>query len=202
MRMSIFILIFTFLIFDVCFQAASASPPPTAIERAKLEAVLEIEGIVVNDRLLKDTTKEKQAPTQLRQFTLNIERVIRDMTGKQGENEQLKITYSYIPQWNSLEYDGPKHVDVMSGDKIHIWLKYGANGLEPALSGNTIEHLTKIQPRVEPIEERLTHRTKRILRLWFNRHLSLLAALALLITLIVILSIGVSRARRQEGKNG
>jgi hypothetical protein len=135
------------------------APDPKRVTEIKEDSPLHIVGSVTSDIFIRDVEKELGYPAQIRSIQLKVEKIIKkpqDLILTQGGT--LTVTYHYIPSWVSMA--GAAKMDIMVGDQIEVWLKKGANGWEPSLSGNTVNHIIYIEPRKEPIPEPFFHLLK------------------------------------------
>ncbi|MEH7441931.1 hypothetical protein V7201_06285 [Bacillus sp. JJ1122] len=164
-----------------------AAPPPTEVKERKDEAPLHLIGTVTADELFKDTSKSEQFPQQVRSMKLKVDRMIR-VPSTEKEKTSIEVYYWYIPSWQAREYTGGERVDIAVGDIIEIWLVEGEYGWEPALGGNTVNHIKYAENREEPIPEPFLHsierKTSSLLK--ENTEEIVLILLSLVLILIVI----------------
>lgn len=137
-----------------------AAPPPTEVKERKNEAPLHLIGKVTADELFKDTSKSEQYPQQVRRMNLKVDRMIR-VPSTEKEKTSIEVYYWYIPSWQAKEYTGGERMDIVVGDIIEIWLVEGEYGWEPALGGNTVNHIKYAENRKEPIPEPFLHSIER-----------------------------------------
>ncbi|MRH42901.1 hypothetical protein GH741_09400 [Aquibacillus halophilus] len=148
----LFSLLFLFITLSV-----DAAPDPDEVERIKGNSSLQVEGEVITDKLHSDV--EGSYPSQVRKMQLKIKEVTKQPTGLTiGPEDTLSIFYSYVPSWVQLA--GGEKMDIIVGDEIEIWLEKYGNSWKPALSGETVNHLVKVEPRKEPIPEPFSNKLK------------------------------------------
>ncbi|MFZ3578671.1 hypothetical protein [Virgibacillus sp. DJP39] len=137
-----------------------AAPDPSEVEEIKQRSPLQIKGEVMKDTLLLDTSDERGYPSQIRVMALDVYKVIKKPDDLILEQDTLlNVTYSYVPSW--VPMSGGAKMDIMAGDEIEIWLESIEGGWEPALGGDTVNHISYAEPRKEPIAEPFTHLLKR-----------------------------------------
>jgi hypothetical protein len=172
------------LVFGMESFVFSASPPNTVLE-IKGKSPLQVIGVVDEDLLLKDESKERGYPNQKRTMQLRIDKIIKKpihLDLKPGE--ALNIVYSYIPSW--IPMDGGAKMDIVVGDEIEIWLKLSEDGWEPAFGGETVNHVKYMESRKEPIPEPYKSRLKRYLE--GNIELFVFAGFVSILLVIIIVS--------------
>jgi hypothetical protein len=136
------VLTVSFLFLSFCSSAFSAMDPAEVREINK-KAPYHLIGAVIEDKLIQKLSESKDSPSQLRAMTLEILEVNRWQT-----NEPLRtieISYTYVPPWVSR--DGGKRMDISVGDVIEIWLEEGEHGLEPAVGGDSVNHIFYVEDR-------------------------------------------------------
>lgn len=134
-----------------------AAPPPTEVLEIKEKSPLQVIGEVEEDVLFEDETEQRGYSSQIRTMQLRIDKIIKKPTNLDlVTGESLNVYYSYVPSW--VPMDGGAKMDIAVGDKIEIWLELGEMGWEPALSGETVNHVKYMEPRKEPIPEPLYKR--------------------------------------------
>jgi hypothetical protein len=142
---------------------------PSEINKRNSEAPFHIKGEIISDELVKDLTKEKGDPYQLRKMTINIEHVFKSPSSEKNAT-LVNVYYSYIPSWRALEYIGGKTMDVVVDDVVEIWLEKGEYGWEPVLSGYSVNHLFYVKNRVEPIPEPILDKVQRNVSSSLEKH--------------------------------
>lgn len=162
-----------------------ASPPPSEVEERKNEASLHLIGTVTADVLFKDITSDEQYPQQLRKMNLEVDKLIK-IPETEKEKTSLEVYYSYIPSWQASEYAGGERMDIAVGDVIEIWLEQGEYGWEPALGGNTVEHLKYIKNRNEPISEPILHAFERMSSAFLKQYTEIFVLVVLSLILVLI----------------
>jgi hypothetical protein len=171
-------------LFLITASSIFAAPPPSEVKEIKEKSPLQVIGEVEADVLLKDESQERGYPNQRRTMFLRIEKILKKPTNlvlKSGES--LNIVYSYIPSW--VPTVGGAKMDIVVGDKIEIWLKLGEDGWEPALGGETVNHVKFIEPRKEPIPEPIYNRAHRTIK--ENLGYAIFVGLAVILLLLVII---------------
>lgn len=183
---------FTFSVIILSLYISSfvqAAPPPSEVEEIKNEAVLVLIGEVTEDLFIKGTTKSKNTPTQLRKMIVSNLEILKKPGNLQLQaNDSVEVYYHYIPLWNINQYAGPARVNIAVGDIIKIWIDKGEYGWEPALSGNTIEHIELADIRPEPIQEPYSHYISRKAEALYDQHLGKVVlgfVIALIISIII-----------------
>jgi len=137
-----------------------ASPPPTEVEKRKNEASIHLIGTVIADELFKDISKSELYPQQVRRMNLKVDQQIK-VPNTEKEKTNIEVFYWYIPSWQAKEYTGGERMDIAIGDVIEIWLVEGEYGWEPALGGNTVNHIKYAENRKEPIPVPFLHSIER-----------------------------------------
>lgn len=183
-RIRLFIILIMSL-FLVTSATAFAAPPPNEVEEIKNEASLHLIGTVTTDDLFKDESLIKENPRQIRRMILKVDHRIKTPDAEQGKTE-IEVYYWYIPSWQAQEYTGGERMDIAVGDVIEIWLVEGEHGWEPALGGNTVEHIKYAEERNEPIPEPFLHSIERKATSLFKEKLEVLVLLVLSLILILI----------------
>ena len=163
-----------------------AAPPPTEVEERKKEAPIHLIGTVTVDEKFKDTSRDEDYPQQIRKMSLRVDRLVRG-SNDMKEKSTIEVFYWYIPSWQANDYTGGKRVDIAAGDVIEVWLTEGDYGLEPALGGNTVEHVKYAEVRKEPIPEPLSHFLKRQLSHYLTKYIEAVV-LFLLFTILAFIS--------------
>lgn len=158
-----------------------AAPPPTEVEERKKKAPLHLIGTVTADEKFKDTSQDEEHPQQIRRMSLRVDRLIK---GK--EKSTIEVFYWYIPSWQSNEYTGGERMDIAAGDVIEIWLTDGEYGLEPALGGNTVEHIKYAEIRREPVSEPFMHQIQRKFSFYLTEYIEVFVLLILSLILLII----------------
>ncbi|MBA2176424.1 hypothetical protein H0266_16115 [Halobacillus locisalis] len=181
MRIWLMVIVASILLFPV---STIASMEPSEIEEIKRQAPLHIIGTVKNDSLTEDLSDQSTSPEQLRQMKLRISKVVK----KPDEvdlsiNDSFDVIYTYIPSWVAM--NGGKKVDIYEGDQIEIWLERGEHGWEPASGGDTIDHLTYVENRSEPIPEPWTHWIKETFREYIGVVVMSMFVLAIIMVLFL-----------------
>lgn len=180
---------FVFIVigFLLSVTTSFAAPPPNEVEERKNEAPLYLIGTVVADDLFKDLTTDEKYPNQLRRMRIEVDRLLKAPVTEK-ETKSLEVYYSYIPSWQAKEYSGGERMDVAIGDVIEIWLTDGEYGLEPALGGNTVEHIKYTEDRNEPIPEPFLHFIERKYSSILNENVEafVLTVLSLILFFIVV----------------
>lgn len=172
-----------------------AAPPPTEVKERIDEAPIHLIGTVTADELFKDISKSEQYPQQVRKMNLKVDRLIKVPTNEK-EKKNIEVFYWYIPSWQAKEYTGGERMDIAVGDVIEIWLVEGEYGWEPALGGNTVNHIKYAESRKEPIPEPFWHSIGRKSSSLLKENTE---ALVLVILSIILLLIGV-KARNSKSK--
>jgi hypothetical protein len=170
----------------------NAAPDPSTVKKEKETAPLHIKGKVMNDVLFQDTTKDKEHPQQIRKMTISVQQVIK-APKEEMETDRIEVYYHYIPSWQRHEYVGGASVNVAIDDVIEIWLDKGEFGWEPALFGNTVEHLQYAENREEAIPEPFLHKLERISSDAFKQYLSMIVFAGMIGILALIIFKGVKR---------
>ncbi|MFC4410150.1 hypothetical protein ACFOZY_06815 [Chungangia koreensis] len=152
---------FLFLSFG---STASASMEPAEIREINDQAPYHLIGTVTEDKLIQQLSVSKKSPSQLRMMTIELMELNRAPT-----NEPLRTieaTYTYSPPWVSR--DGGKGMDIAVGDVIEVWLDEGEFGLEPAIGGDSVQHVFYVKERPihirEPITSKALHVTESFLQ--------------------------------------
>ncbi|MEH7886695.1 hypothetical protein V7654_20530 [Bacillus sp. JJ1609] len=173
--------------FYLATTTSLAAPPPTEVEEKKNEAPLHLIGTVIADELFKDISKSEQYPQQVRTMNLKVDRLIK-VPNTEKEKTSIEAYYWYIPSWQAKEYTGGERMDIAVGDVIEIWLVEGEYGWEPALGGNTVNHIKYAENRKEPIPEPFLHSIERKSSslLKENTEALVLVVLSLVLFLIVV----------------
>jgi hypothetical protein len=166
-------------------HTAIAAPPPNEVEERKNEAPMHMIGTVTTDDLFKDESISEENPRQIRKMILKVDRLIKTPEAEEGKTD-IEVYYWYIPSWQAKEYTGGDRMDIAVGDVIEIWLAEGEHGWEPALGGNTVEHIKYVEDRDEPIPEPFMHSAKRKVTTLYEDKLEVLVLLALSLILILI----------------
>jgi hypothetical protein len=180
-----FFFILMMSLFLVIVNTTLAAPPPNEVEERKNEAPLHLIGTVTTDEFFKDESKSEKNPQQLRRMILKVDRLIKTPDAEQGKTD-IEVYYWYIPSWQAQEYSGGERMDIAIGDVIEIWLAEGEYGWEPALGGNTVEHIKYVEDRNEPIPEPFMHSIERKATSLFKEKLEVLVLLVLSLILILI----------------
>lgn len=162
-----------------------AAPPPTEVEERKKEAPLHLIGTVTADEKFKDISQEEEYPQQIRRMSLRVDRLIRG-SNEVKEKTDIEVFYWYIPSWQSNEYTGGERMDIAVGDVIEVWLTDGEYGLEPALGGNTVEHIKYAEIRKEPVPEPFMHQIQRKFSFYSMEYIEGFVLLVLSIILLII----------------
>lgn len=153
---------FFIIVIGLFFAATTtmAAPPPNEVKERKNEAPLHLIGTVIADEFFKDTSKSEQYPQQVRYMTLQVDQLIK-IPDTEKEKKSIEVYYWYIPSWQANEYVGGERMDIAVGDAIEIWLNEGKYGWEPALGGNTVNHIKYAENREDPIPEPFLHSIER-----------------------------------------
>lgn len=164
-----------------------AAPPPTEVKEKKNVAPLHLIGTVTSDKLFKDLSKSEQYPQQVRRMNLKINQFIKG-PDREKENTSIEVFYLYIPSWQAKEYTGGERMDISVGDVIEVWLTDGEYGWEPALGGNTVEHIKYVENRKEPIPEPFLHSIERKSSSLLKENIEaiVLVVLSLILLLIIV----------------
>lgn len=145
---------FLFLSFST---AAFSAMDPAEISQINEKAPYHLIGVVVEDKHIKQLSESIDSPSQLRTMTLEIMELNRWPTNEPMRT--IEIIYTYVPPWVSRE--GGKGMDIAVGDVIELWLDVGEHGLEPALGGDSIQHIFYAEKRPvhfpEPITSKALH---------------------------------------------
>ncbi|MBT2661733.1 hypothetical protein [Bacillus sp. ISL-45] len=165
--------------------AGLAAPPPTEVEERKKEAPFQLIGTVTADEKFKDTSRDKEYPQQIRRMSLRVDRLIRG-SNEVKEKTDIEVFYWYIPSWQSNEYTGGERMDIAVGDVIEVWLTDGEHGLEPALGGNTVEHIKYAEIRKEPVPEPFLHQIQRKFSFYLAEYIEVFVLLILSLILLII----------------
>jgi hypothetical protein len=183
----VFRIILVTVIFLISMNEVSslASPPPSEVEKKKSEAEIHLTGTVTSDVLVKDVTKDKKYPEQLRKMTIEVTKLMKSPAAEQDKTS-LEVFYSYIPSWQEDLYTGGKRIDIAEGDVIETWLSTGDLGWEPALSGYTVKHIHYAADRNEPIREPFMHAVKRNITTLFEKYTEATVLALLSISLLVL----------------
>jgi hypothetical protein len=191
------ILLFAFILLNLCMGSlVFAAPPPTEVLEIKEKSPLQILGEVEADDLLKDKSQERGYPNQIRSMQLRIEKIIKKPTNLDLiSGDSLNVYYSYVPSW--VHMDGGAKMDIAVGDKIEIWLELGEMGWEPALGGETVNHVKYMEPRKEPISEPLYKKARRIVK--GNLEYVIFVGFVLILLYMVVISQKIFR--KNELKN-
>lgn len=130
---------------------------PAEIREINEQAPYHLIGTVTEDKLIQQISVSKKTPSQLRQMTIELLELNRSPT-----NEPLRtieVMYTYIPPW--ISRDGGKGMDIAVGDVIEVWLIEGESGLEPAIGGDSVQHVFYSEGRPihfpEPITSKALH---------------------------------------------
>ena len=177
-----------FIILAIEFIVTStglAAPPPTEVEERKQEAPLHLIGTVTTDEKFNDISKDEEHPQQIRRMSLRVDRLVKG-SDVVKEQSAIEVFYWYIPSWQAKEYTGGERMDVAVGDVIEIWLKNGEYGLEPALGGNTVEHIKYADIRNEPVPEPFMHQIQRKFSFYLREYTEVYVLLILSIILLII----------------
>ncbi|MYL50010.1 hypothetical protein GLV98_10975 [Halobacillus litoralis] len=150
---------------------------PEEVEEIKREAPLHVIGSVESDELVKDLSTE-DSPKQLRKMELSVQQY-RKAPASINRERSIEVYYTYIPSWIAMA--GGSKMDLYEGDEIEIWLQKGGDGWEPAAGGNTVEHLSYVENRKEPIPEPKVHAVKES----FNGTLGVLVMSGIVIVLLL-----------------
>jgi len=172
-------------LFWVTATTAIAAPPPNEVEERKNEAPMHLIGTVTTDEFFKDESISEENPRQIRKMILKLDRLIKTPEAEEGKTD-IEVYYWYIPSWQAKEYTGGDRMDIAVGDVIEIWLTEGEHGWEPALGGNTVEHIKYVEDRNEPIPEPFLHSIERKANTLFEDNLEVLVLLVLSLILILI----------------
>ncbi|MCM3574167.1 hypothetical protein M3172_13305 [Mesobacillus subterraneus] len=162
-----------------------AAPPPTEVEERKKEAPLHLIGTVTADDKFKDISQDEKYPQQIRRMSLRVDRLVKGSEDVK-EKTAIEVLYWYIPSWQSNEYIGGERMDIAVGDVIEVWLTGGEYGLEPALGGNTVEHIKYAEIRKEPVPEPFLHQIRRKFSFYSVEYIEEFVLLVLSITLLII----------------
>lgn len=189
--------LFAFMLINVVMASlVFAAPPPTEVLEIKEKSPLQVIGEVKADDLLKDESQERGYPNQRRKMHLLIENIIKKPTNLDLiSGESLNVYYSYVPSW--VPMDGGAKMDIAVGDKIEIWLELGVMGWEPALGGETVNHVKYFEPRKEPIPEPLYKKAHRIVK----GNLEYVIFVGFVLILLFMLAISQKFFKENEKKN-
>ncbi|SDN96644.1 hypothetical protein [Halobacillus aidingensis] len=157
-------------------DTAYGAMDPEEVEGIKREAPLHVIGSVESDVLVKDLSTDN-SPKQLRKMRLSVQEY-RKAPGTINRERSIEVFYTYIPSWVAMA--GGSKMDIYEGDEIELWLDKGEYGWEPAAAGNTVEHLSYVEDRKEPIPEPKTHAAKET----FNENLGVLVMGGFVIALL------------------
>lgn len=142
----------SFILFFTCTfsMTALAAMEPSEVEKINNGAPVHLIGTVTNDKLIKELPEQH---FQERQMQIQVEEIQKQAPGIELPS-LIWVDYTYIPPW--LEMEGGRKMDIAVSDRIEIWLEPVSNGWQPALSGDSIHHLSKASERpahiVAPIE--------------------------------------------------
>ncbi|REJ10938.1 hypothetical protein [Halobacillus trueperi] len=172
---------FLMLLFIALFIPATTygAMDPEELKEIKMEAPLHLVGSVESDVLVKDLSTD-DSPKQLRKMRLSVQEY-RKAPGSINRERSIEVFYTYIPSWVAMA--GGSKMDIYEGDEIELWLEKGKYGWEPAAGGNTVEHLSYVKDRKDPIPEPKAHAGKEM----FNENLGVLFMSGLVIALLVFL---------------
>lgn len=176
-------------------SAGLAAPPPTEVEERKKEAPLHLIGTVTADEKFKDTSQDEEYPQQIRRMSLRVDRLVKGSEAVKGKMA-IEVFYWYIPSWQSNEYTGGERMDIAVGDVIEVWLTDGEYGLEPALGGNTVEHIKYAEIRKEPMPEPFLHQIQRKISFYSVVYIEEFVLLVLSITLLIIFLLARKPAKK------
>lgn len=124
------------------FNTVFAALDPEELEEIKQAAPLHFVGEVTQD----DFLKEIDFPGQERVMSVRVDEVMKGSEWVRP-GEEIKVYYTYIPQWVVME--GGAKMDIAVSDKIEIWLTQENGNWQPASSGDTVSHLYKNEERPE-----------------------------------------------------
>jgi len=170
------------------------APPPNEVEERKKEAPLHLIGTVTADEKFKDTSQDEENPQQIRRMSLRVDRLIKG-SDEVKEKSTIEVFYWYIPSWQANQYTGGKRMDIAVGDVIEVWLTEGEYGLEPALGGNTVEHVKYAEVRKEPIPEPLSHFLIRQLSHYLTKYVE---AVVLFLLFTILAFIYIRAVKKQK----
>ncbi|MBM7660983.1 hypothetical protein JOC85_001755 [Bacillus mesophilus] len=177
-------------IFICCFFLLTSTvwgaTDPVEVEEIKKNAPVHLIGKVIADELHRDFS-DSSGPSQIRVMTLQQEQLLRVSPEVAPLGEYVQVFYSYIPVWQSELYEGGKRVDVTVGDIVEIYLDRGEFGFEPALGGDTIEHIVYMDKRAEPIPEPFLHKLTRETAKLLDTYLSVTVFLGFLLFILVVI---------------
>jgi len=158
----------SFLLLSFHLTVLSAMDP-VEIREIHENAPYHLIGVVTEDKLIQHISTSKNSPSQLRSMTLEVLELNRAATHETLRT--IEVQYTYIPPW--VEREGGKGMDIAVGDIIEVWLVDGEFGIEPAIGGDSIEHIVYVEERPthysEPISSRALHLAGSFLR---NPHTS------------------------------
>lgn len=172
-------------LFWVTANTTIAAPPPNEVEERKNEAPIHLIGTVTTDDFVKDESISEENPRQVRKMVLKVDRLFKTPEAEGGKTD-IEVYYWYIPSWQAKEYTGGDRMDIAIGDIIEIWLAEGEHGWEPALGGNTVEHIKYAEDRNEPIPEPFLHSIERKATSLYKEKLEVLVLLVMSFILIFI----------------
>lgn len=184
MRMKMFLMVFVIVCSLILTHKVYSAPDPVEVEKIKTSAPVHLIGVVRKEELYKDLTQEMGTNYQIRKIEIEVNRYIKNFYNLPNV---INVFYPYIPSWQVNEWEGGKRVDLAVKDQIEIWLTLGEYGLEPALGGNTINHLKYAQVRPEPIKEPVLHLIVRKSRsLWVKNSSFVIVGILVLVLLSIL----------------